>query len=365
MKKLSVIIGIIFQSTVFANMAQPYWEGTLGSSPFINQFVQITHENLHITIDKDFQYAHFEVTYEIVSDKDGVKIPLLFYASDYATNFVVTVDGLPVKVTQASSDFLIPEGTIFDDFAYLFAAPNANHRSTTAMSRDQSSGFQIRLDDMLYFKTNITKEKHIIHVTYNASRWIDGTDWVNRYNFRYALSPAKFWKNFGSLDVTIDARKSNLPLQTNLGNPNQGSLATIAKWHFTEIPTNVILINYSPKIGALATLLTTLTPLGLALILGGFLMVIHTILVVRYRKNNPTKKWSLTVLLGSLIVPMIFVFTWISSYNFIDYIIGTEASKIHGYSSVIIIGFFPFITLLYLVVFWIIDKRIKKTRQTH
>jgi hypothetical protein len=74
-------------------MASPVKEGTLGTRPFISQYVHILHENLRITIDEDFQYADFEIEYIINAEKSGAQIPLLFYASEYYTNFEVTTDG--------------------------------------------------------------------------------------------------------------------------------------------------------------------------------------------------------------------------------------------------------------------------------
>jgi len=360
MKNLLLIIGILIQSTLLANMAQPYKTGTLGSSPFTNQYVDVVHEYLHITIDPNFQQAHFEVEYQIKADTDGIKIPLLFYASEYYDDFVVSVDGKIVAVKKASEEYLVPEGTVFEDFAFFFEAPNSNNRSTVSINRSNNSGFLIRLDDMLYFETDISKGAHTIHVSYNAFRWEDDTDWIKKYSFRYAFSPAKYWRSFGYLEVVIESSEFEYPITTNFPAPATGDLTTTANWHFAEIPLEVLEINYQPEIGTFATFLTKLTPLGIALIMGLVLIVVHYILIKKYRKINPTKKWSWTVFIGGIIVPLLFVLIWVSSYQLIDSLIGTAASGIHGYSTFFILVLYPIITPIYFFEMWILDRRLKK-----
>ncbi|MCB0643669.1 MAG: hypothetical protein KDC44_18605, partial [Phaeodactylibacter sp.] len=222
----------------------------------------------------------------------------------------------------------------------------------------------LHLDDMLYFEVDLTEGLHRIRVQYQAQPWVDSWGWVKKHSFRYALSPAAYWKSFGSLDIQIDAQACNFPLSTNIDPPQEGDLNGLASWHFEELPTDLLLLKYQPKISALAVNLILLGPMGLALIGGIVLAALHLFLVVRYRRANPEKKYSWVMLLGSFLVPLFFVWLWIMSYGLIDSVIGEQATRQHGYVSFFIIFMYPLILPFYLGICWVVDWQVKKSSRT-
>ena len=120
MKALLIFFTLFLQIQVFANMANPVIEGTLGGSPFVNKYVDVIHEDLFIKPDKSFQYATFNVKYHIDASRDGVKIPFLFYASEYSGSFTVTVDGTPIPIQDIPYGLKKHENRKFKDFSYFF-----------------------------------------------------------------------------------------------------------------------------------------------------------------------------------------------------------------------------------------------------
>ncbi|MEM6698842.1 MAG: hypothetical protein AAF599_10630, partial [Bacteroidota bacterium] len=70
-------------------MASPIQSGTFTASPFINQYVNILNEEIKITLNDDFSEAEFEVVYQIEALKDGIQIPLIFYALYYKDQFQI------------------------------------------------------------------------------------------------------------------------------------------------------------------------------------------------------------------------------------------------------------------------------------
>ncbi len=354
-----VLFILFIYSFSFANMANPIFEGTLGSRPFVNQFVDIVHEDLSITIDENFETARFNVKYHFNSSKEGTKIPFLFYASEYVDSFRIKLDGKEVLIKDISYDFKVPENTKFNDFSYFFESPTFNDYSSVVIKDTNNSGFYITLKDMIYFETDIPKGNHTIEVNYIATKWIDTWDWVNEYSFRYALSPAKYWKSFGTIDIQIDAKKCKEKLYSNLGSPNKGDINKIAIWNLDTIPAEILQIHYNPEISLTAKTLIKVTPLGLALILGVLLIFLHLWFIKWHRKRQPTKRFSFILIIGILFIPFLFLVTWMFSYNFIDYFIGEHAGHTHGYTFFLLV-LYPFILIVYGFISWKYDKVQKR-----
>lgn len=359
MKKLLGIIIILFQTQVYANMANPLIEGTLGGRPFVSEYVDVIHEDLFIKIDKDFEYASFNVKYHINSSKNGFQIPFLFYASEYSDSFSVKVDGIEVDINDIPYDFKVSENTKFKDFSYFFESPSDNDYSSDLSEDSPSGGFNITLHNMIYFETDIPKGKHVIEVNYRAIKWTDTWEWVNDYSFRYALSPAKYWKSFGTLNIKVDATNLGEELTSNLGPPKDGELKSIAEWEFDKLPTEILQINFTPKISKTAQTLINITPRGLAYITGGILAILHLLIVIWYRKKNQLKRFSLAVIVGSILIPLIFLISWMNYYNVIDFFIGEHAGGSHGYTFFVML-LYPVIMPIYWLIYWFIDKRVKK-----
>jgi len=355
LKKLITISFICFSLFVKANMAEPVdRSGSLGSRPFTNQFVDIEHEDLYMKIDKDFQTALYHITYHINAKKEGQQIPLLFYASDWINGFKVLVDGKEVAHQHVPERYF--EDNDFTDFNYIFG----DDEEDVLLETSPTSGFIINLKDMLYFETDITKGKHTIEVFYEGYRWRNGINWVNEYSFRYSLSPVKYWKSFGTLDITIDATAFNHDFTTNLGNPISKE-NKLFKWHFDKLPAQAMLIDYDPKISTFAELVVAMEAFGLASFIGLILLTLYIPVVVGYRKRHPDKKYSWVVILGAFTLPFLFMLTWIYSYEFIDYIIGEHAGKEHGYSTFFALFVYPLAIPVFWIIFWIIDKRVKNS----
>jgi hypothetical protein len=359
MIRILTIVFFLIQSTIFSNMAEPVVHGTLGSRPFLSEFVDVVHEELFIKIDKKFEYALFDIKYHINATKDGIQIPFLFYASEYLNAFSIKIDGQEVLLNEIPDEFKIPEQTKFKDFTYLFENEHNKENNTVIIEDSLNGSFHIQFSDLLFFETDITKGEHIIEVSYRATSWIDSWDWVNEYSFRYALSPAKYWKSFGSIVISLDATEFTAPVNTNLGEPTFGKIDSIAVWEFNKLPVEILLINFNPDISQTAKDLIAIGPSGLAYITGGILAIIHIVFLILYRRRFPLKKYSIVVIVGCLLLPLIFLICWINYYDTIDSYIGSHAAKSHGYNFLIII-LYPFITPVYFLICWLIDKLVKR-----
>ncbi len=235
-------------------MASPVSEGTFSSSAFSSRDINILNEKIHVTIDKDFKTAIYKIEYFLNTETEGRQIPLLFHALDSTGEFKIWVDGIEVNVLAIPLQYLTVANSPFAKFTDIFLPLSNNDESeTVTIYWTENSGFVYQLNNLKYFETDLTKGNHTIRVEYIAKVWLDVSDWVKEYSFRYSLSPAKFWKSFGSLEVVVDASQFHQSITTNFSQPASGKLGSVATWNFDKLPANYFQINYVPAVSSLAT----------------------------------------------------------------------------------------------------------------
>lgn len=359
--KIRILIFFLFFAQVCkANMSSPVLEGTSVGTAFSSKDIRILSERIHITIDKSFSTAKFVVEYTIQSEVAGRQIPLLFYAQDYKDNFVVSVDDQPVGLQNIPKKYTHIDNSPFSAFAGQFEKDHQpDGKDEVTIYWAENTAFAYRINELKYFETDITKGIHKVRVAYTATAWADISGWVTVYSFRYSLTPARFWKSFGTLSIQVEQEGAIKELGTNLGRPVEQQFATTNNWVFTKLPAEYIELSYLPKINMLAKALIFISPLGIAGIVGILLFIWHGILVRRYRRKFPTKKYSPVVIAGSLIVPFLVLLSYIYAYPLIDCIIGDAASMRHGYVFLVIV-LYPVLLLTYWVIVWLLDNQQKR-----
>lgn len=355
-----LILLTVAQLTANANAVEPIKRGTLCGSPFTSQYVDVVNERLFIKINEDFSRAEYVVEYQIHSVKEGFQIPLLFYVSELNEPIEAFVDNKKIETIVSADRYDTLNKVRFLDFTYFFKSEGTNR--PVLIEESNTGGFYVEWDDMIYFETDLSRGDHVIRIHYAANRWTDGSEWVNMYSFRYALSPAKYWKSFGTLDVVVDASEFSHLISTNLHQPGNGRVDSIATWHYTKLPTEIIQVYYTPTPGPLVQQAVQLGPSGFTKGLALILIAFHVILTYFYRKKNPHRKHNLILNIGSVIVPFLIVFSWVLFYALLKFLLGDDASSTRGYYNFLFL-YYPIIVPAYWTIFWIFDKMIK-TRLT-
>ncbi|NTW33236.1 MAG: hypothetical protein HGB12_11545 [Bacteroidetes bacterium] len=360
MRTFLILIFSIIMQLSFANMASPIREGTISSSAFSSRDIDIFKEKIHIAIDKEYKTAAYVIEYFIKTDVDGKQIPLLFHARGYKGDFKIWVDNQEVKLLDIPSEYRTTYNAPFEKFSSSFRLPSRQGESETVVIYwEKNSGFVYELNDLKYFEANLTKGEHKIRIEYTAKVWTDVSDWVKKYSFRYSLSPAKNWKSFGSLEIILDVTAFNSLLTTNIGQPTIGKLDSVAIWNFSKLPADYFEIIYTPKISGFAKALIVITPVGLTVIIAILIVLLHFFSIKKFRKNEPTKKYSWVVIAGSIVIPFLILIIYMISYVLIDNAIGKEASSYHGYTFLILI-LYPLLLPIYWLIMWWTDRIIKR-----
>ncbi len=364
MKIKLLLLFILFANICLANMASPHREGSINANALLSKDVSILQEEIKVRVLKEFTTAEFDIVYSIKTDAEGGQIPLLFLAKDYKAEFKVWVDDRQVEIQNIPSYIDISKDTKFTNFENSFEYSESGYKFVKI---DWTDNRLYKLDDFKYFETYLTKGEHKIRVSYTANVWVYHAKWLKEYSFRYALSPASYWKSFGKLSITIINESGIDSITTNLGAPVEGKLGGISKWTFNHLPVDIFEINYHPFIGKLASILIAIDPFILMMICAVMFLTCHLWLIIRFRKKNVVKRVSWVVVLGSVISPLLILLSYIASYLLIEKLLGKHVSSRLGYY-VLILGFYPFVTLLYLLVMilvdWIVKKQVVKKLQS-
>ncbi|MEZ4684895.1 MAG: hypothetical protein R3B47_02175 [Bacteroidia bacterium] len=343
MQKVVVFLLLIMALPVWANMASPYIEGSEIGTTFVNRHASVLSEKLTIVPDSAFEYASIEAEYRISLDSTGVEIPMLFVAKDFAGDFQLSIDGNTAEaqpLSQSKIGFL--EQLPFGWEAVLDSAGNEHNSLTVSWSAWHQA--HMGMDDLIYFETNLDSGYHEIRVRYTAKTWEDRSDWVKRSFLSYSLSPARYWKGFGGLELVLDNRHfgKNLLIR-DIDKPQEGQLDAVATWRFDEIPTDVLTIEYNPQVSRWANLLMGIGPLGISLICIFPFLLVHLLLLSRFRKRN-SKKFNPWILLGGLVIPVVWGLFLMNSYSWIDAALGEAAGGRQGY--MLIVGLFIVVPIL-------------------
>lgn len=363
MKTKLLIFLALLANICQGNMASPLRSGTINSNVLNSKDVSILQEHMDVRIFKGFKTAQFDIVYTIKTEIGGGQIPLLFLAKEYKGDFKVWVDDQLVNIKEIPNYIIKPKDSPFANFDNSFDYTESGYNYIKIDWTDNGHNLY-KLDDLKYFEASLKKGDHKIRVSYTANVWVYNAEWVKEYSFRYALAPAAYWKSFGGLTITIINESGFDSVTTNLGNPSEGKFATISNWKFNKLPVDVFEINYQPVIGKLASFLIAIDPFVLMIICGVLLFAFHIWLGIRYRKTNLNKRVSWVVVVGSLLIPFLILCSYIISYLMIEKLLGEHASTRMGYYF-LILGFYPFVAIIYLLVMLLVDWLVKKRLLKH
>lgn len=335
--------------SIHANMAAPWINGTGNTDTYISKDIDILKEYLKITLI-DFDRAEFDVQYIISTDKQLLKIPFIFDTNisterygrgmDDHMNFRVLLDNREAEVSEVAS--------MYND--------SINERWMREFRHNFDGDLQ-NLYSFKYFELDLEEGEHIIQVKYIANATIDLWKQVREYVFVYNLRPARYWKSFGGLDVTIDASAiKEGDTSVNIG--GKEIVNNVYNRYFNELPQDEITIISVPRISVIASWVVEYAFI-LVFILIAVMGMIHFVWIYRYRKKYPHKRFSIAAIIGALLLSFIFCFLLVYTPYLIDDVIGEHASRRHGY---IFLWFalYPIFLIVYLIPVLIVDYILKQ-----
>ena len=71
MKKFLSILLALLQFQMYGNMANPVAESTLGTRPFVSEYIEVIQEDLLIKVSEQFDFTSFNIKYDMDTAQDG------------------------------------------------------------------------------------------------------------------------------------------------------------------------------------------------------------------------------------------------------------------------------------------------------
>lgn len=337
---------------MFANMANPYVNGTKNSLFISSKDVSVTKENIDIFLLKDIAEVAYTITYEIESDTNTV-LPLLFIASNYEHDFKVIINGDNDEDTKVLKKITGTE--IKEEFSYLKVLDNEH----VDVPFSKTETVTARMDDLIAFNASLRKGKNTIEVAYFALNSYNRHDWFKKPTIEYSLYPSKFWKSFGTISIKIHSEQLFKIDSSNIGKPMltfKQSYNNEYSWQLKKITTDVMSIQVSPKISLLSKILIALDPIGIAIIILIILIIFHFKRIKKYAQTSPDKI-NKPLWLGNILIPIIFIVVFLFSFSLIDWTLAESAGNFHGYIFMIIL-MLPFFWMGYSLFMWLIYRQI-------
>lgn len=336
---------------VWANMGMPVLRKGEPNNAFVSRYVDVLHERIDIFPNARQKSVFFRVEYIIQSDTAGKQIPLLFLALDaeqfYGLHHTVLpmkiwLDNMPIKLQDS-----LPVGA--SEFLELY------------FKKDSITNKHLE-SKMRFFEVDLSKGKHTIRVEYDVSISYDRRHYLNEYLLNYSLAPAKEWRSFGTLEVSLHAPCYEFDyLRSNLEAGKVSQSDSLVVWRFNSLPTDVLSIQYKYKVPALAHLWAyyrwdTLTVLYLIFALLHFLWIYKI-------RNESFPKISERCLIGSILFLVVFSGIFYLGEWLHDILtVGRGVSESYHYGQVMMqnILISPAILLEYVVmfVFFLLRKAI-------
>ncbi len=279
-KLLSLALLIICSINVWANVAAPSQGGQTLTEPSGIKNIDIVKEDLNIDFtqlaDENIPWSdrivNVEAIYQIDNPADIAKLELVFVIVSDSKNFQFFLDDKEVvsepidnKEFADRQTWKKPDKTPYQDHELMYAPSNSNLKSAK-------------------FTLNLTKGKHTLKAKYKAEPTVYKNIGIMKgWQFAYSLAPAKDWKSFGGLNLSIKLPQdwklfSNLKLEQN------GETLT---GNFKEIPADFLAITtQAPIPNSYKTWSNNLSNLFLACLFGFPILLILFALWQGYKWKN-------------------------------------------------------------------------------
>lgn len=238
---ISLILLIFCSFNLWANVAAPSQGGNTLTEPKGIKNIDIINEDLKIdfsqlgdeSISLRDRFINVEAIYQVENPTDIEKLELIFVIVSDAKNFRFFLDEKEIPTEPIDNkefanrqSWKKPDKTPYEDKELMYNPYNGNLKSTK-------------------FTLDLPKGKHTLKAIYKAEPTVYKNIGVMKgWQFAYSLAPAKDWKSFDGLNLSIKIPKdwkffSNIQLQVN------GELYT---GNFKEIPTDFLAVTIQSPI---------------------------------------------------------------------------------------------------------------------
>jgi hypothetical protein len=338
-------------------MGKPYTSATEHSVLFSSKKSKVVKESIRIKVfsngdseglEESFYSSKFTISYEIYSEQ-AIKLPLLFIGLGSPWADTIHVNGKRVKETTANNK--LDSMSIKD---YDFIKPFDSNRVQISYAENEST--IVDLNNLIYFEADLNQGSNIIQIVYTVNMGSNNYGFVRYHDIQYSLYPSQFWQSFGPIHIDLELPNFMTVSSSSIGNADsiQGNHHY---YNITKIPTEDLKLAIGPKISLLSSILLTLHPFGISLILSLILVFIHFKWIKKFRQKR-LKRFNWYLLIGNFLIPILYYLFFFLSFGLIHLTLGNNSLNRHGYVFLLIITL-PAVWLFYSLIMWVVDRHWK------
>ncbi|SHF15254.1 hypothetical protein [Pedobacter caeni] len=358
-RHLFLVFFLLISIAVFANMGQPYREGSSHSLLFFGKELEVSAESIKIkvisddTIQESAYYAtQYEISYEVSSGQARL-LPLLFIAIGLEDKPLIKINGKIVNAADVKA--AMKKG---DPKFYPFLKPHDG--DDVGVFYEKGKEEIVNVNSLVYFEADLKKGKNTITVAYKAVMGYNTYGFYRSLDIDYALFPSKYWASFGPIKIDLE-----LPEELRLESASVGEARknkNIYSWTLNKLPEQDLKIVIIPVFSLLSKVLLAISPLGLATIGFSGLFYLH-FLALKKRKQAMKTGFNWVLTLGIVFVPVLFYVFFLLAYDLIDWSLAKHSLGRHGYVFLVVLSLPLFWVVYWVLMLWLNSRILTSAEQ--
>jgi hypothetical protein len=336
----------------------PDYDASFTGIPILNNNVHVFNQVLTFKPDENFVSGKFTLESDFEVTSDSVNIPFLFYVFEGgnspkfqpSNSILIWIDGKLMNNMTVADYEKNRDSILWTNFQVEIDNNNSKYRS---ISLDPYGMF---FDELLLFDSLIGKGYHHLKLEYLATSAAEFDRWLINRAFEFNLEHY-IKRETDEFVFKLDGSDCKKEMSFNfLGHDVQTS-GEIKSWKIKTFSNKKLTVNYNPELGKFSAFLVALDPNLILILIFALLLYIHISWIIKYRKINFHKRFSVVAWLGSWLCPIIVAFLYVFYIDFVDFTIGDDAAENHH--ALLIIIFYPFVMPVYWLVISAIDIRYR------
>ncbi len=163
------------------------------------------------------------------------------------------------------------------------------------------------LNNFYYINTIIGKGRHTIGINYIGSKWTYMLDVAKSYSYRYSLTPALKWHPVIPIKVIVDNRALQGDYSLNIGKLVSKNPDTYLINRLDTLEDDFLALNWQPKMNPYASALIYIDPTRTTWWIGILLFAFTFYCHYKVRKKNNPILWMRIYQLTTIFLPFIYI----------------------------------------------------------
>ena len=163
------------------------------------------------------------------------------------------------------------------------------------------------INKFYYIRANLGKGRHTIRLNYIGKRWTYLLDVAKSYSYRYSLTPALKWHPIIPIKLIVNNQSLKGDYNLNIGTIVSKNPDTYLINRIDTLGDDFLAMNWQPKMNPCAIALIYLDPARTTLWIGILLFIFNIYCLNKFRKKNNSLHWLRIFQLTAIFFPITYL----------------------------------------------------------